>query len=110
MSDVHELGEQILGLFKSSLQRVHERLSAEDQQNLVKYSHGIAKRTLELRRNPNPAEQAKLRSEIDGFSGAIALMTDRYLLLLNHEAEKVILQGVKVTANWLVKIVVTVAI
>jgi hypothetical protein len=110
MPDVDELGDQILGLFKSNLQRVHEKLSAEDRQNLAKYSHGIAKRTIQLRHNPGPVEQAKLRSEIEGFSGAIALMTDRYLLLLNHEAEKVLLQSMKATASWLVKIVVTAAI
>jgi len=107
MSDVNQLAAQILALFRDALQHVHSRFSPDDQRSLEKYAHGIAERTLKLRSTQGEPERRKLQQEIDGFSGAIALLTDRYLLLLNHELERALLKGLETTAAWLVKIVVT---
>jgi|SRR4051812_25157490 hypothetical protein len=107
MSDVQQLASQILSLFKDALQHVHSKFSHEDQQNLEKYAQGIADRTLRLRSTQGEPERRKLQQEIAGFSGAISLMIDRYLLQLNHELERALLKGLETTAAWLVKIVVS---
>ena len=59
-----------------------------------------------LRATDDAAEQARLKAEITGCTGAISLMADRYLLRLNHEAEKTALAALKIAAAWLVKILI----
>jgi hypothetical protein len=109
MADTSELAKQILGLLRESLQDLYGKLKPEDQQNLVNYSRGIAERVFERRTTNDPARQAKLESEIAGYEGAIHLMIDRYLLTLNHEVEQTLLRGLKITATWLIKIVIAAA-
>jgi hypothetical protein len=106
MADVGELGTQILGLMKGSLQTVYAQLTAADRQNLVDYSSRIAQCTIDRRATQDPNEQARLEQEIIGFSNAVNLMADRYLLIVNHEAKKTALEALKIAAEWGLKIII----
>lgn len=108
MADVSELGQQILGLFRGALQSVYAKFSHKDQQDLENYCRQIAQCTIDRRGTTDPAMQAKLEQQIAGFSGAINLMADRYLLMVNHEAERTALEISKAVAEWVLRIIVAV--
>ncbi len=106
MADVNDLADQLTGLFKQSLQDVYGKFTAADQQNLVDYGKSIAECAIERRASDDPARQAALDQQIGGFTGAINLMADRYLLLAAHEAEKTALAALKIAAEWGLKILI----
>lgn len=102
-----ELEDNLIGLFRASLQGVYARLDPDDQNSLAEYARGIAVRTIERRASTDPTRQGQLEQEIAGFEGAINLMADRYLLGVAHEAEKAALEALKITVQWILKILVT---
>jgi hypothetical protein len=106
MASIQDLSDQLLGLFKASLQDAYNSFDPADKQQLVTYGKGIAQCVIGRRATTDPDEQAKLGKQIDGYTGAINLMADRYLLKLNHEAEKTALAGLKIGAEWAVKIII----
>jgi hypothetical protein len=107
--EVDELASQILGLFKDTLQGFHEKFSHEDRESLAQYARAIAERTLRLKGSSDADERKRLESQIAGFKGAIALMTDRYLLTAERQFERTALKALETTAKWLLQILIVTA-
>jgi len=106
MANFQDLADQLIGLFKASLQDAYNSFDPADKQQLVTYGQGIAQCVISRRATTDPAQQAKFDQQIAGYTGAINLMADRYLLKLNHEAEKTALAGLKIGAEWALKIAI----
>jgi predicted GIY-YIG superfamily endonuclease len=106
MADIDTLGIEIGKLFTGVAKDIYARFTQEDKDDLEAYAKNVARLTLKLATEQDPAKKAAIDDNLKTFQNATLLMIARYEIIAASSVEKASVAALKLTIEAVIKIVI----
>jgi hypothetical protein len=106
VADIDALTSEIGRLFTGVAKDIYARFTQQDKDDLEAYAKNVARLTLKLAAEQEPAKKATIADNLQTFKNAIVLMVARYEIVAASSVEKAAVEALKVAVDVVVKIVV----
>jgi hypothetical protein len=106
MGDIDTLAAELKNLLVGVGKDIYARFNQEDKEDLLDYTKNVAMLSIQLQREVDPAKRERTLDNLETFRNAIQLMIVRYELIAANNIEKASLEGLKVAADVIIKVLI----